>query len=312
LLRFRKGGKGLVWATFYLLNPLAIYVSTVWGQYDGASAALIALGAFWLIRGRTGRAGIAFVFSGMLQLLGFIPYTFTLIRTAVEKKYYSLLGLLGTLLLVVIYWPETLLLYLLILAGAGLTKSLALSGPGLFTLIGNFPSLSFLTGLHPLLFSFGAIGTVGMLYSIKGKMTPALTLLFTVLACVALLMFSNILAGWIWLLPMALFYAALTEKDGLGVFSLVFGTSTAFLMLSYTIGSRYLLTGDLNYGIVPPLESLGHGTQIFTVSVTALTMILLLLIWRGKGHANKTFALTSGFTIALNLVLIIGIGGLAR
>jgi hypothetical protein len=311
LLRVRKGGKGLVWATFYLLNPLAIYISTVWGQYDGASVALIALGVFWLIRGRTSRAGIAFVFSGMLQLLGFIPYTLTLLRTAVEKKYYSVLGLLGALLLAVVYWPETLLLYLLVLAASGLTKTLVLSGPGLYTLVGNFPSLSFLSVFHPLLLSLGVVGTVGTLFSVRGKMTPASTVAFTALSCVALLLFSNILAGWIWLLILAMVYAALKEKDGLGVFGLVFGTSAAFLMMSYTVGSRYLLTGDSGYPVVPLLESLGYGVQIFALSVTASTMILLLLMWRGRGRADRTLALTSSFTIALNLALLVGLGGLA-
>jgi len=311
LISVRKGGKGLVWATFYLLNPLAIYISTVWGQYDGASVALIALGVFWLIRGRTGRAGIAFVFSGMLQLLGFIPYTLTLMQTALEKKYYSVLGLLGALLLAVVYWPETLLLYLLVLAASGLTKSLVLSGPGLYTLVGNFPSLSFLSVFHPLLLSLGVVGTVGTLYSVRGKMTPASTVAFTAFSCVALLLFSNILAGWIWLLILAMVYAALKEKDGLGVFGLVFGTSTAFLMMSYTVGSRYLLTGDSGYPVVPLLESLSYGVQIFAISVTASTVILLLLMWRGRGHANRTLALTSSFAIALNLALLVGLGGLA-
>jgi len=105
-------------------------------------------------------------------------------------------------------------------------------------------------------------------------------------------------------------YAALKEKDGLGVFGLVFGTSTAFLMMSYTVGSRYLLTGDSGYPVVPLLESLGYGVQIFALSVTASTMILLLLMWRGRGRADRTLALTSIFTIALNLGLLVGLGGL--
>jgi hypothetical protein len=310
LIRLRAGGKGLVWGTFYLLNPLAIYISAVWGQYDGASVALIGLGAFLLVRGRTGRAGIAFVLSGMLQFLGFIPYVFTLLRTAIEKKYYSLLGLLGALILVLVYWPETLLLYLLVLAASGLTKTLTLSGPGLYTLMGSLPSLSFVATLHPLLLSLGAIGTMAMIYTVKGKMTPATTILFTALASLVLVMFSSILAGWIWLLSLTLFYAALKGKDGLGVFSLIFGTSTAFLMMSYTVGSRYLLTGDSSYAVVPLVESLNHGVQIFATSVTLLTLIMLLLMWRGKGHANKTFVLTSGFTVGLNLILMFSLGGL--
>jgi hypothetical protein len=311
LTRLKAGGKGLVWATFYLLNPLAIYISAVWGQYDGASVALIGLGVYWLVRGRTGRAGITFVLSGMLQLLGFIPYAFTLLRTAMQKKYYSLLGLLGALTLVLVYRPETLLLYLLVLAALGLTKTLTLSGPGLYTLIGNLPSLSFVATLHPLLLSMGAIGITATFYTAKGKMTPASTILFTGLASVALVLFSSLLAGWIWLLALPLFYASLKGKDGLGVFSLVFGTSTAFLMMSYTVGSRYLLTGDPNYKVVPLVESLNRGVQIFAISATLLTLIMLLLMWRGKGDANKTLVLTSGFTVALNLILLLGLGGLA-
>jgi hypothetical protein len=108
-----------------------------------------------------------------------------------------------------------------------------------------------------------------------------------------------------------LFYGALKGKEGLGVFSLVFGTSTAFLMMSFTVGSRYLLTGDPSFQIVPGIESLSHGIQIFVLSVTALTGILLFLMWRGKSDANKTLALTAGFTVALDLALLVGLGGLA-
>src|SRR5436853_5243942 len=128
----------------------------------------------------------------MLQLLGFIPYTLTLLRTAVEKKYYSVLGLAAVLLLVVVYWPEMLLLYLLVLAASGLTKTLVLSGPGLYTLVGNFPTLSFLSVFHPLLLSLGAVGTVGTLYSARGKMPPASTIAFTALACLSLLSFATL------------------------------------------------------------------------------------------------------------------------
>ena len=310
LLQVRKGGKGLVWATFYLLNPLAIYISAVWGQYDGASVALIALGSFWLIRGRVGRAGVAFVISGMLQLLGFIPYTLTLLRTAIEKKYYTLLVLVSGLLLVIAYWPETLLLYLLALAATGVTKSLVLGGPGIYTLIGNYSSLSVLSTLHPLVISFGAIGASSVFYAAKGKMTPDATLLFTGLASVALLLFSNILAGWIWLLPIVLLYGALKGKEGLGAFSLVFGTSTAFLMMHFTVGSRYLLTGNASFPVIPVIESLSHGLEIFVLSVTVLTGILLLLMWHGRTDASKTLALTAGFTVALDLALFVGLGGL--
>jgi hypothetical protein len=311
LLRVGREGRGLVWATFYLLNPLAIYISAVWGQYDAASVALIALGIYFLTRGTTGRAGLMFVLSGMLQLIGFIPYSLTLLRTAIEKKYYTILALTSALLLTIAYWPETLLLYLIVLAFFGATKSLTLAGPGLYTLIGSFSSLSFISTAHPLILSLGTIGTVATFHAAKGKMTPDVTLLYTGLVSVALLVFSDILASWVWLLPLVLFYAALKGKEALGVFSLVFGTSTAFLMMSFTVGSRYLLTGNPSYPIVPAVESLSHGIQIFSISVTALTMILLLLMWRGRGNATRTLALTAGVTATFDLALLVAFGGLA-
>ena len=305
LLQFRKGGKSLVWATFYLLNPLVIYVSAVWGQYDGASVALISLGTFWLARGKTGRAGLTFVLSGMVQLLGFISYALTVTRIAVQRKYSSLIVLLCAFVLTAIYWPETLLLYLLVLAASGLTKSLALSGPGQYTILGNIPSLSFLSASHPLLLSLVALGIVALFFTVKGRMTPASIVLFTGLVSISLLLFSSILAGWVWVIPIMLLYATLKEKEGLGVFSIVFGTSTAFSMMSYTIGSRYVLTGNPGYPVVPALESVANGVQVFAVSVTLLTMILLLLMWRGNYRANRTLVITSGFVFALNLVLIV-------
>lgn len=310
LLQVRRGGKSLVWAGFYLLNPLSIYISAVWGQYDVASVALIVLGVFWMIRGKVGRAGLTFMLSGMIQLIGFIPYTLTLVRTALEKKYSSIPVLAGAATLVLVYKPEALLLYLLVLAASGVTRSLSVSGPGVFSLAGSFPSISFITSLHPILISLGVIGGVATYLTIKGKLTHDAMLLLTIFVSITLLLFSDILAGWVWLLPLVLFYAALKGKEGLGVFSLVFGTSTAFLMMSFPIGSRYVLTGNPNFPIVPVVEGLSHGVQIFVLSVTVLTGVLLSLIWLRRADAYKTLGLTAGLTIALNLVLMLGLGGL--
>lgn len=311
LLQVRRGGKSLVWAAFYLLNPLAIYISAVWGQYDVASVALIALGVLWVIQGKVGRAGVTFVLSGMMQLMGFIPYALTLVQTALEKKYYSIPVLAGAATLILVYRPETLLLYLLVLAASGATKSLSVSGAGAFSLAGSFPSLAFISAFHPILVSLGAIGSVGAYLAIKGKLGPDAMLLLTIFVSIGLLLFSDILAGWVWLLPLVLFYAALKAKDGLGVFSLVFGTSTAFLMMSFPIGSRYVLTGDSNFPIVPVVEALSHGVQIFVLSVTVLTCVLLTLLWLRKTNPYKTLGLTAGVALVLNLVLMVGLGGLA-
>ncbi len=56
---------------------------------------------------------------------------------------------------------------------------------------------------------------------------------------------------------------------------LVFGAMVAFVTLSFTQGSGYMLFGSAKYNIFPALEDLKHGIDLFTVTTTvgALTLI---------------------------------------
>src|SRR5207253_8819390 len=86
-LRFRKDGASFVWATFYLLNPFSIFVSSVWGQYEAATMTLIIWGVYWMSRKKNAIAALAFVVSGMLEPFGCLPYLLLLLRTTRMRLY---------------------------------------------------------------------------------------------------------------------------------------------------------------------------------------------------------------------------------
>jgi hypothetical protein len=156
LLRLRPGGRPFVWATFYFLNPLAIFVSSVWGQYEAATMALILWGAHWLWHEKPARAALAFVSSGMIQLLGFLPYVLLLARTARAKSYKTLLKVSLIPLIILVYLPEADLIFRLFLTLAGYTRG-QFSQPGSYSLLGSFPQLATLSQFNPLLVGAGVI-----------------------------------------------------------------------------------------------------------------------------------------------------------
>src|SRR5439155_11575457 len=91
LFRLRTTGAAFVWATFYFLNPLTIFISSVWGQYVAATMAFIVFGVYCMSRQRNAIAAPAFIVSGMIELLGFLPYTLLLLGLARAKVYKTLL-----------------------------------------------------------------------------------------------------------------------------------------------------------------------------------------------------------------------------
>jgi len=124
----------------------------------------------------------------------------------------------------------------------------------------------------------------------KHRLEGSSILLYTGLASLAFLVFSDLLAAWVWLLPLALFYCIVKEKNGLGSFTLIFGSSLAFLMMNYTVGGGpgYLITGQLGYTIFPRVEVLSNGLQLFTAMVTILSLLLIGLFATGRRDPTKT------------------------
>jgi hypothetical protein len=131
---------------------------------------------------------------------------------------------------------------------------------------------------------------------------------YLTISFVFILLFSNLLASWVWLLPMCLLYAMIKEKPGLGAYMLVFGTITAFLEVSNTSGSAYLLLGNVGFPILPLIEAINNRVQLFSVMVACLAIILLFMLRYGSGSASETMLRTSALSFSLYLLLYFWLG----
>ena len=307
LLRFRRNGQAFVWATFYFLNPLAIFISSVWGQYEAASGAFTLWGIYWMTRQKTTRSALLFVASGMVELIGFLLYTLLVLRTARLKLYKSLPLVALAALPVAIYVPETNLIFRLFLGLVGLSSS-QFSGPGLYNIFGDFPQLSFVEQFKPLLLSQVIILGAAFFEIYRQGMSTERLVFYVTVAFVFILLFSNLLASWVWVLPMCLLYATIKEKPDLGAYMLVFGTTTAFLEVSNTSGSAYLLLGNVGFSILPAIEAINNRVRLFSVMVACLAIILLFMLRYGSGSASVTMLRTSALAFLLYLLLYFWLG----
>ncbi len=307
LFRFRTTGASFVWATFYFLNPLSLFISSVWGQYVSATMAFIVLGIYYMSRHKNVLAAPAFIVSGMVELFGFLPYLLLLLGTARARLYKTLLFIALTAVPILVYPPETTLILRIFLGLTGFIKG-QFSQPGEYSLLGNFPQLSVIGQFKPILLSESVILGAAMLDVYRHKMDAERTVFYTALSAVSLLFFSNLLASWLWILPICLLYATLKEKNDLGAFMLVFGTSVAFLEVSNTTGSAYLIFGTLGYAILPAIEATRNRLEMFSVMMGSLAIIVLFFLRYGSGQAKETMLRSSGLVLSLYLLLYFWFG----
>src|SRR6266702_2793321 len=207
-LRFRKDGASFVWATFYLLNPFSIFVSSVWGQYEAATMTLMIWGVYWMSRKKNAIAALAFVVSGMVELFGFLPYLLLLLRTTRMRLYKALATAALAILPAVLYYPEGYSIFRLILgfAGFNVTNS-GLSQPGRFSLFGTFPQLSFVSQFKPLLLTTTLVFGWAIFDTYRRRMDTERIVFYGVVSSVLFLVFTNLIVLWFWILPIALLYA---------------------------------------------------------------------------------------------------------
>jgi hypothetical protein len=307
LLRFGRTGSTFVWATFYFLNPMAIFASSVWGQYEAATAAFIVWGFYWMSRQENAIAAFAFIISGVVELFGFLPYLLLLLRTARMKLYRTLSIAVLAALPVALFPSEAVSIFRLLLGLVGLNVNSGLSQPGRFTLLGSFPQLSVASHFQPLLLSETIILGAAILDIYRQEMRIERLVLYTTLSSIFLVLFSNLIAFWFWILPVSLLYTIMKEKNDLGAFMLVFGTSIAFLEVAYAFGPGYLILG--NFGsIVPAIEGVKNALKILSVMVTSLVIILLFLLKYGSRQANQTMLRTSAIALSIYLLLYFWFG----
>lgn len=307
-LRFRRDGTGFVWAAFYFLNPLSIFVSSVWGQYESATMTLIVWGVYWMSRKRNGIAALAFVVSGMIELFGFLPYILLFFRTIRLRLFRTLAVAVVTILPAVVYYPEASSIFRLILGFAGFNvMNSGLSQPGRYSLFGTFPQLSFVSQFKPLLVTISAVFGLASFDTYRRRMDAVRVVFYVLVTSVLFLLFTNLIALWFWILPAGVLYAIVKQKSDLGAFMLVFGTTIAFLEVSYAFGSDYLLFGQFA-PIVPGIEGLINGRKILAIMAMSISVMLLFFVKYGNGQAKETLVRTAALAVCMYLLLYFWLG----
>jgi len=142
----------------------------------------------------------------------------------------------------------------------------------------------------------------------RKKMNAEMLVFYLCLSAAALLLFTSLLASWIWLVALCLLYAGMKGKSDLGAFMLIFGTAVTFVEVSNTTGSAYLILGNLGYPILPFVEAIRNRLEIFTVMVTALTALVLFYLKYGSLDPRQTIVRTSAITLSLYLLLYFWLG----
>ena len=187
-----------------------------------------------------------------------------------------ILLLLSPLVLLVLIPSEFHLMYLIFAAAIGASSVLLLSQPHTpYTILSNFPGLA---ALHPLVVLLGIVAAV---FIFRRKFDLQSLISYTLISFVIFLIFSaQQPQWWVLILPLGLVYALVSEKYSLGTYMLAFGTMTAFLILSFTQGSGYMLFGSAKFNIFPFLEDAKNGIDLFTVTTTigALTILGYFLL----------------------------------
>ncbi|MHB8567854.1 MAG: hypothetical protein ACYC7D_12890 [Nitrososphaerales archaeon] len=283
-----KAGKvGTLFGLFYLLNPLTIYVSAVWGQYEAAASALIILGFYLLINTKNKEliAGVALALSSLVELFALIPLGFLILRSFFSKPFRirTPIFLALPLILFLVYEPEFHLVYLVLLSAFGAVPALGFSTTNAYSLISNFPAIAY---YHPLLSSLFLI-VVGFI--VYGRHDIETVLIFTAGAFLAIILFGAQLVQWWALLPpLGLLTALTTKKYALGIYTLTFGSIIAFVSLSYTQRSGYMILGNQSISLMPVVEQTRNNLLLYTLTTTIASFLFVMYMVRKGSSGDHT------------------------
>ncbi len=307
LLKYDYGKMGKVLALSYLLNPLSIYISSVWGQYEAATASFLVLGFLFLLRQEDGetkqdfKASIAFVISALIELVGLIPLAFLFMKSSLSKPFKILAPLLVLcpIALLFVYPPESHVLYLISAASVGASSTLLFSQPHTpYTIISNFP---WVEAYHPLILLLALLAGVFVWrkrFDLKSMVS------FTFGAFIIFLLFAaQEPQWWLFLIPLGIIYAMVSENYGIAGYMMIFGTMVAFLILTFTQGSGYILFGNAQLNVIPAIENARHGVDIYTTTTTVGALLIGVYLVAGDKLRGKLPAIVSSAILTGTLLL---------
>ncbi len=206
-----------------------------------------------------------------------------------------------------IYVPQANALYRLVLGISGLTST-QFSLAGKYSLVGIFAPSALVSQLHLLLLAGAILGLSVFLDLRKGRLDSERIVLYTGLSAVVFLLLSNLVAEWLWLLPIGIVYSILRSNDRLGGFMLIFGTVLAFVEISYTAGSAYYLLGASSSTQLTVLEVVSHGTYIFAIMSTTLTGFFLAYAKLGRNLGAVNLRRSSLLLLTIFILVYFWVG----
>ena len=251
------------YAMFYFLNPFSIYVSAVWGQYEGLTTMALVAGYAAIVKLKPRSA----IFAG---LGGF------LLAGLVE-----LFGLLVTLVALLI--PSSLSQYVF-----SVQLSSSILQPGVYSLSGSFgisSQLPFITGLTASLF----LG----LYALIRTSVFLNTLAPIAAAIISFELFANN-HPQVMLIPLGLVTILFIARNDVAGLAFVWfcGTVLAFISIVGTQSFAYLLTGE-GYYMIPLIEG-GQHLKFYALGLLIVNVGLL-----ARAYRKFPLVLTSLVVVAL-------------
>src|SRR5437016_404572 len=280
-----KVSQNRMYSMFYFLNPFSIYVSAVWGEYEGlATLALIAgYAAIAKLRPRLDSiAGFgSLLLGGLIELFGFLVVPLLAVYFVIRKRYVeSALPVLRTILVLLI--PSSLNQFFLNFVN---TSSPTLQ-PDVYSFSGNFG----INSQVPFIVGIAASAILGFYSLIR---TSAF---FSTLAPVSAVIISFELFALnhpqLMLIPlglMILLFATRNDTDGV-VFVWVCGAVLAFISMVGTQSFAYLLTGQ-GYYLIPLIEG-GQHLKFYALGLLIVSAGLL-----ARAYKNLPLWLNSLFIV---------------
>ncbi len=282
-----KVSQNRMYSMFYFLNPFSIYVSAVWGEYEGLATLALIAGYVAIAKLRPGLDTIAgfgsLLLGGLIELFGFLVVPFLAVYFAIRKRYLeSALPVLGTIIVLLI--PSSLNQFFLL--NFVNTSSPTLQ-PDVYSFSGNFGINSQL----PFFVGVAASAIVGFYSLIR---TSAF---FSTIAPVSAVIISFELFALnhpqLMLIPlglMILLFAARNDAEGV-VFVWICGAILAFISMVGTQSFAYLLTGE-GYYLIPLIEG-GQHLKFYAVGLLIVSAGLL-----ARAYKNVPLWLNSLFIVA--------------
>ena len=274
-----------MYSMFYFLNPFSIYVSAVWGEYEGLATLALIAGYVAIAKLRPRLDTIAgfgsLLLGGLIELFGFLVVPFLAVYFAIRKRYLeSALPVLGTIIVLLI--PSSLNQFFLNFVNT--------SSPSLQPDIYSFSSNFGINSQVPFIVGVAASAILGFYSLIRTSLFSS-----TIAPVSAVVISFELFAlnhPQLMLIPlglMILLFATRNDTDGV-VFVWVCGAVLAFISMVGTQSFAYLLTGQ-GYYLIPLIEG-GQHLKFYALGLLIVSAGLL-----ARAYKNLPLWLNSLFIV---------------